>query len=701
METPPPLSVPFVAFVGAGASALPPSCLPTWRGFNTLVLEALCERLATFSRDRQPTDRILESFRSRRDGTQYLTPDFQAQLMEEEVGGEYFRVWQSLQGGAFGPVHAALAELHARGLLAAVITTNFDCLIEAAMKARGLSFQAFHDAAGFAKLTGPGPDRESRESAVLPILKIHGSVEDPESLVDTLRQRLVGRPQALQTALDRLLRRHAWVYLGFSGADFTHAPNYLNVLDSAPEAEGFIFLSRPGEELQVGVKRLLDAYGIGKARAVTAELASWLPSVFGFELPGPVPSAQAAPAMEEKVRAGIAEWAGRLGPIAVVNIVFSMLKTAGLETAAFWLMRKTWKSYRTPEDAHGRSYDRFNYNYGCALREAGFISNPIELAADMGNLMEWKSRADQNAFEYLARSYHSTPRPATGSALACVLAYRGETGRALELIEKALDAAIASRLKTEICDTLIDGAVVWDIIQSFAVPIERLRAGLDIARSIGDEPRRAHLAALLGRFLAYAGRTGEADPFLAEALELADRFDLLPARHAALAARGIWHAEAGRPADAIAVLDPLADAMRLGDEEPLFAHTDLGQAGMPETQVKGTHPLRVRVLLDLNRAALLAGRADLMNGTLDELDVLATHFAGYCPQYYFAYIQCLIEHGDGNQSALIDSLVEGLERIDAQAGNPWIKDAVARIRRVVPKPPAAAPIAGAEHDGPA
>ncbi len=33
---------PFVAFVGAGASALAPSKLPTWTGFNDLLLECLC-----------------------------------------------------------------------------------------------------------------------------------------------------------------------------------------------------------------------------------------------------------------------------------------------------------------------------------------------------------------------------------------------------------------------------------------------------------------------------------------------------------------------------------------------------------------------------------------------------------------------------------------------------------------------------------
>jgi len=77
---------PFVAFVGAGASALPPSKLPTWTEFNNMLLECLCERLAEYSSNRQPTDAMLSLFRARRDETHFFAPDFQAQLMEEEVG---------------------------------------------------------------------------------------------------------------------------------------------------------------------------------------------------------------------------------------------------------------------------------------------------------------------------------------------------------------------------------------------------------------------------------------------------------------------------------------------------------------------------------------------------------------------------------------------------------------------------------------
>src|SRR5690242_13399820 len=67
--------LPFVAFVGAGASVIPPSSLPTWNGFNNLVLETLLEVLNEYSAGRQPTAEMLATFRERRDKTMFFAPD--------------------------------------------------------------------------------------------------------------------------------------------------------------------------------------------------------------------------------------------------------------------------------------------------------------------------------------------------------------------------------------------------------------------------------------------------------------------------------------------------------------------------------------------------------------------------------------------------------------------------------------------------
>ena len=76
---------------------LPPSNLPRWTEFNDLLLESLCESIAEYSQNRQPSEEMLNLFRQRRDKTRFMAPDFQAQLLEEEIGADYFDVWQSLK----------------------------------------------------------------------------------------------------------------------------------------------------------------------------------------------------------------------------------------------------------------------------------------------------------------------------------------------------------------------------------------------------------------------------------------------------------------------------------------------------------------------------------------------------------------------------------------------------------------------------
>src|ERR1700722_1591886 len=449
---------PFVAFVGAGGSALPPSNLPTWTEFNSLLLECLCERLAEFSENRQPVAEILALFQKRRDQTRFFSPDFQAQLMEEELGVEYFRVWRSLETDAYGPMHAQLAELGARGRLAAIITTNFDRLLETALAARSLPYAVFYDEASFGLLA------RRNKGIALPVIKIHGSIEDPMSLVDTLRQRVAGRPASLQNVLNGLLRRFPWIYLGFSGADFSYEPNYLNGLGSAKDARGLTFITRPGSTVKEGVRVLEKEYGPAKASIVTGDLATWLAETFGL---GQCLYPDAAPGGVAAVRQKISEWTASLGPMAVVNIFWSMLKSAGMEYQAFWLMRKTWKSYRRPEDASAKSYARYNYNYGKSLLEARFIARPVAREKDNSNYWEWKEEADQDAVQFLHRSYVQGKLAVAGAALARALAYRGARRRASGIVNGVTNEVLASGSKLVLCDVAAASAAVYDILQMF------------------------------------------------------------------------------------------------------------------------------------------------------------------------------------------------------------------------------------------
>jgi hypothetical protein len=451
-----------------------------------------------------------------------------------------------------------------------------------------------------------------------------------------------------------------------------------------------VFLARDGVSVQEGVRILAEVYGTEKATIVYGDLSTWLSGAFGLAARG---IASTAVNSENDavlcVRDRIWQWAKGLGPMAVVNILCSMLRSSGMEADALWLLRKTWKSYRSSDDTQGKSYDRYNYNYGMSLLETGFIRNPISLAEDKNNLLEWRAHADQNAFEYFARSYISGKLLAAGGQLACVFAYRGEVGKAIALASTVTDEALARNAMLELCDVAIASAVIYDIVQMFGPPIAQFRRCLRIAKELGDEPRRAMLCAHLGRFLVYGGHFDEADKFIDEADCVGRRLELRSVLLASQAAKGLWLADSGTSAEsAVRTLREVVEAIHALDEVPLVTKINLLQPESTPNVIKGRHPILCRVLLDLNRAAVFAGDAQVMNQTLDELDELATEvFPGYCPHYYLAYAQCLLTYGVENQRALIADLISRARRLGEESENPWVAQAADHLERQIARRP--------------
>jgi NAD-dependent SIR2 family protein deacetylase len=646
----------FVVFVGAGASAMPPSNLPTWNEFNSLLLESLSKRLAAYSRNRQPTDEMLALFRSRRDDTRFFAPDFQAQLIEEEVGQDYFRVWQSLETEVYGPVHGGLAELASRGKLAAVITTNFDRLIEKALHEKGQAFEVFHDEKSFVRL----PAIVDANPSILLVIKIHGSIEDPDSLVDTLKQRIVGRSEPLMEAIQVLLGKAPWLFLGFSGADFSYDSHYLGILDAAEMARGFVFLHREGAMVQEGVELLAQAYGAEKASIVSGDLKSWLAETFA--LSGNSVSSNNAPdekETKERVSAMIQQWVNDLGPMATVNILYAMLKSSGLEHQAYWLLRKTWKSYRIPEDTRGHSYARYNYNHGISLLNAGLIHNPISLDDSLSNLLEWREQANMNAIEYFARAYREGSLLVAGGQMANVLSYRGRIGEAIAIAESVTDQALKENDKLALCDIALASVTLYDIIRLFEPAAGQLNNCLNTVIDLGDEPRRALLSVHLARFLTYLGLFEEAHQLISDGERISQRLDLQDVFLAARIVRGRWLTDSGKSdKQAVETLSDVVQRIHYLDDIPLFTKLDIMQQESTPAEIKGRNPMLCRALLDLNRAARFAGNGEILNQTLDELDELTVEiFPGYLPHYYLSYAQCLLHHGSEKDQEFVLDLV--------------------------------------------
>ena len=203
-----------VIFAGAGLSVPPPSSLPGWGKLNDAFLEAICLRLAIFADPDINGAQLQEYLSKRRENNKVISPDFQAQLAEDECGEDYFRMFQALDVEAWNPGHAVIAALAAAGIVRAVITTNFDRLIELAITAAGQPPRVVKDIAGFEEVAAQLAGSGTREQGVL-VIKAHGCVADPSSMVDTLRQREKGRPRKLEEAIATLIARHTTLLVGF------------------------------------------------------------------------------------------------------------------------------------------------------------------------------------------------------------------------------------------------------------------------------------------------------------------------------------------------------------------------------------------------------------------------------------------------------------------------------------------------------
>ena len=122
-----------VVLAGAGVSMGPPSSLPGWTAINNAFVETLAFTIAQHTDGEVGYD-IGEFVAARRDEAGVAAPDLQAQFAEESLGDAYFGLFQPLDIAAWNESSAAIAAIARSGVLRAVITTNFDRLIELACR---------------------------------------------------------------------------------------------------------------------------------------------------------------------------------------------------------------------------------------------------------------------------------------------------------------------------------------------------------------------------------------------------------------------------------------------------------------------------------------------------------------------------------------------------------------------------------------
>lgn len=384
-----------VVFAGAGISMGAPANLPGWFGLNDLLMQTLWDRLQKEYRvSGVIRSDFMDRLKARRDINRF-PPDYQAQIMEDQAGIDYFRSLSSVDADVYNPAHHHIARLAKHGYLKGIITTNFDTMLERSFSAMNVPYQSFYDNTGYDALTQL---INKDEPGFIPIIKIHGTATDPASMVDTLKQRLKGRSQLLNNLLQHYLERYYFLYTGFSGADLDFDPEYIGIRKAAPVSPGFTYVYRKGSKVRRSINTLMELYGekTNKLESDADELFEGLATK--LSLPAyPYPFGQETPT-GNPVQEKLTSWVDSIEPMKAVNMVNALAESLGIETASRALMDRVWKD-RNLEDYNSSSFPIFLRNLG---KSYVFNFQTRQERADLGGiqLATYTTATDSSIAEY-------------------------------------------------------------------------------------------------------------------------------------------------------------------------------------------------------------------------------------------------------------------------------------------------------------
>lgn len=259
-----------VFFIGAGISMIPPSCLPSWWQINHIILDALEKEASSLI----PGGTNIVELIKKREEEGKLPPEYVAEIITNRIGDSYFEVLQGLEGESPNEAHLWLAILAKAGLLPAIITTNFDTLVERAFDAVGVPLEVIVDPEEYIEVPKLLENRNPKTSSCL-LLKLHGTATRPKTCVDTLAQRKRGMHPNINQALNYLGLSKFWIFLGYSGNDLEADPGYLGIRKRIKNSPGFAWLHLPNQEPLSVVSDLATAYGEDRGIIDIGILPQW------------------------------------------------------------------------------------------------------------------------------------------------------------------------------------------------------------------------------------------------------------------------------------------------------------------------------------------------------------------------------------------------------------------------------------------
>ena len=518
-----------IVMAGAGVSAGKPTALPGWKAANAAIVQVLGRRLESALCRPGWLSQLVPVIDADRDADCF-PPDYQAQLIEEMCGDRYFRALQALDVDVINAGHDGIAVLAKAGAVKAVVTTNFDRLIERALDKRGVQYVVAYDDDGYLEMLQRLAAGALRP---LPILKIHGCVSNHRSMIDTLKQRKRGRSRHLRECLDAL-RPGYWIYLGFSAADLETDPSYLGLVAGAAASSGATYVAYPGNPaLGRGATTLMDAYG-NRGQVVVAHVPAYLGQecrVLG--IPGPVPIPDDAALGPALFQSRLEAWADGLSPAAAGLCLAAILEAIGHAEPAVRildrLVRNELYEFRGTPD-----FRALQLHYGRMGAAWGrFVAVP--------DLNGEASNASVETVQSLLRILDSELAFTARSWLVCLWLWRNDgrqaTGMAIGLFNGFVNGqwdGAEPRGDEEAVDAWLSAAQVAILNNhEHMVNLAVGTAGeaLERAKRSGDVVRTARVAALKSLVLAESsqdvpGLLAQHDPDFRDAARVGDGFAL-------------------------------------------------------------------------------------------------------------------------------------------------------------------------------
>lgn len=212
----------------------------------------LTELRARFLKDQTPPRRSASALQ-RLSLDDLDVTEFSQIVSDAFAGATWFDVLGVLDGVAPNVNHNTLAAWAKEGTLHAVITTNFDTLIERAMESAGAPHGVYDaladDVPPWAAVPGTA------------IVKLHGSAPRRSSLVDLAAQKRRGLPLAWLDWLEATFSTSNVSVAGFSGADLDLGNDYLRLEAASDRIPRLSWLVRPGVSPSDGASRVVRLMG--------------------------------------------------------------------------------------------------------------------------------------------------------------------------------------------------------------------------------------------------------------------------------------------------------------------------------------------------------------------------------------------------------------------------------------------------------